>query len=168
MPSTEWNIQCDVGHDTKLWRRQRKRNLHQGTVVVPVLGSTISTVRRRRYRNNVVLHRSMQGSYCRANASQYLTAPWVPYVDNGTGTTGVPQNSIKNHHDGNNPSTQQSTQKKPFAILPLERAMFCWWGRTKKGRRCQRMEHQCGVGHDTKWWSAQTNEVWHVTLPAKK
>jgi hypothetical protein len=60
---------------------------------------------------NVVLHRSMQGSYCRANASQYLTATWVPYVDNGTGTTGVPQNSIKNHHDGNNPSTQQSTQK---------------------------------------------------------
>jgi hypothetical protein len=52
-------------------RRQRKRNLHQGTVVLPVLGSTISMVRRQLYRHNVVLYRSLQGTV----VLQYLAVP---------------------------------------------------------------------------------------------
>ncbi len=78
----------------------------------------------------------MQGSYCRANASQYLTATWVPYVDNSTGTTGVPQkNSIKNHHDGNNPSTQQSTPKKPICNLTTWESNVLLVGKDKEGAK---------------------------------
>jgi len=70
--SIEWNIQCGVGHDTKLWHRQLvqqaqgsiviNRSVHQGTVILPVLDSNMSTVRRQQYMHKVVLYRSLQGT----------------------------------------------------------------------------------------------------------
>jgi hypothetical protein len=72
-------------------RRRREGSKWDWKMENTIMCNDTATTRKTwvQYRHSVV---RKPPRYCRgANLSQYLTAPWVQYVDNGTGTTGVPQ-----------------------------------------------------------------------------
>ena len=104
-------------------------SLH-GTVVLPVLDSTMSTVRGRQYRHNIVLYSSLQGTVVLPVLDSTMsTVCRQQYRPNGS--TSKTQ-SKQNHHVEYIPSTQQSTLKPTHFKLTNKESTVLWVGKEEE------------------------------------